>query len=99
ARDDVPFADESWGIDLEAEAAVITDDVPFGTDVAAAGAHIKLLALVNHWSLRHLLPGELAKGFGFYQSKRSPSFSPVAVPPDEIGAAWQDCKVHLPLVS
>ena len=99
ARDDVPFADESWGIDLEAEIAVITDDVPFGTDVAAAGAHIKLLALVNDWSLRNLIPGELAKGFGFYQSKPSTSFSPVAVTPDELGAAWKDCKVHLPLVS
>jgi fumarylacetoacetate (FAA) hydrolase len=99
ARDEVPFADEAWGIDLEAEIAVITDDVPFGTDAAAAGAHIKLLALVNDWSLRNLIPGELAKGFGFYQSKPSTSFSPVAVTPDELGAAWKDCKVHLPLVS
>lgn len=99
ARDDVPFFDEAWGIDLEAEIAVITDDVPMGTGPAAAATHIKLLALVNDWSLRNLIPGELAKGFGFYQSKPSTSFSPVAVTPDELGAAWHDNKVHLPLHS
>jgi fumarylacetoacetate (FAA) hydrolase len=99
ARDDVPFADESWGIDLEAEVAVITDDVPPGTTAAAAGGHIKLVALVNDWSLRGLIPGELAKGFGFYQSKPSTSFSPVAVTPDELGAAWQESRLHLPLLS
>ena len=99
ARDDVPFGDESWGIDLEAELAVITDDVPYGTGADAAGAHIKLLTLVNDWSLRNLIPGELAKGFGFYQSKPSSSFAPVAVTPDELGAAWKDHKVHRPLVS
>jgi fumarylacetoacetate (FAA) hydrolase len=99
ACDDVPFADEAWGIDLEAEIAVITDDVPMGTSAADAGAHIKLLTLVNDWSLRNLIPGELAKGFGFYQSKPSTSFAPVAVTPDELGVAWRDCKVHRPLVS
>jgi fumarylacetoacetate (FAA) hydrolase len=99
ARDDVPFADPAWGIDLEAEIAVITDDVPMGIGATAAGSHIKLLALVNDWSLRNLIPGELAKGFGFYQSKPATAFSPVAVTPDELGSAWQDCKVHLPLVS
>ncbi|HET7809342.1 MAG TPA: fumarylacetoacetate hydrolase family protein [Steroidobacteraceae bacterium] len=99
AHDDAPFADEAWGIDLEAEIAVITDDVPMGTDAAAAPAHIKLLTLVNDWSLRNLIPGELAKGFGFYQSKPATSFAPVAVTPDELGGAWRDCKVHLPLVS
>jgi len=99
ARDEVPFADEAWGIDLEAEIAVITDDVPFGTSAADAGAHIKLLTLVNDWSLRNLIPGELAKGFGFYQSKPATSFAPVAVTPDELGPAWRDCKLHLPLVS
>jgi fumarylacetoacetate (FAA) hydrolase len=99
ARDDVPFADEAWGIDLEAEIAVITDDVPMGTPGAEAGAHIKLLTLVNDWSLRNLIPAELAKGFGFYQSKPSTSFAPVAVTPEELGDAWRDCKVHLPLVS
>ena len=100
ARDDVPFADESWGIDLEAEIAVITDDVPMGTQRRRRPpAHIKLLTLVNDWSLRNLIPGELAKGFGFYQSKPATSFAPVAVTPDELGAAWRDCKVHLPLLS
>jgi fumarylacetoacetate (FAA) hydrolase len=99
AHDDVPFLDESWGIDLEAEVAVITDDVPMATSAAAAASHIKLLALVNDWSLRALIPGELAKGFGFYQSKPATSFSPVAVTPDELGTAWQDSRVHLPLVS
>jgi fumarylacetoacetate (FAA) hydrolase len=99
ARDDVAFVDESWGIDLEAEIAVITDDVPSGTTPDAAGSHIKLLALVNDWSLRALIPGELAKGFGFYQSKPSSSFSPVVVTPDELGAAWRDSRLHLPLLS
>jgi len=99
ARDDVPFGDEAWGIDLEAEIAVITDDVPMGTGTADAAGHIKLLTLVNDWSLRNLIPGELAKGFGFYQSKPATAFAPVAVTPDELGEAWRDCKVHLPLVS
>jgi len=99
ARDDVPFGDEAWGIDLEAEIAVITDDVAMGTTAAAAAPHIKLLTLVNDWSLRNLIPGELAKGFGFYQSKPATAFAPVAVTPDELGDAWRDCKVHLPLLS
>jgi len=99
ARDEVPFGDEAWGIDLEAEIAVITDDVPMGTGVAAAGAHVKLLTLANDWSLRNLIPGELAKGFGFYQSKPATAFAPVAVTPDELGTAWRGHKVHLPLVS
>jgi fumarylacetoacetate (FAA) hydrolase len=99
ARDEVPFLDESWGIDLEAEVAVITDDVAMGTSAQAAASHIKLLVLVNDWSLRGLIPGELAKGFGFYQSKPASSFSPVAVTPDELGTAWRDSRVHLPLVS
>ena len=98
-RDDAPFGSEEWGIDLEAEVAVITDDVPMGTDTAAAATHIKLVALVNDWSLRSLIPGELAKGFGFYQSKPASAFSPVAVTPDELGPAWRDSKLHLPLVS
>jgi fumarylacetoacetate (FAA) hydrolase len=99
ARDNVPFGDTAWGIDLEAEVAVITDDVPMGTGAADAAAHIKLVMLVNDWSLRGLIPGELAKGFGFYQSKPATAFSPVAVTPDELGAAWRDSKVHLPLES
>jgi fumarylacetoacetate (FAA) hydrolase len=98
-RDKVPFGDAAWGIDLEGEVAVITDDVPMGTDAAHAAAHIKLVMLVNDWSLRGLIPGELAKGFGFYQSKPATAFSPVAVTPEELGTAWRDSKVHLPLVS
>lgn len=98
-RDDAPFGDTAWGIDLEAEVAVITDDVPMGTTAADAGAHIKLVMLANDWSLRGLIPGELAKGFGFYQSKPATAFSPVAVTPDELGDAWRDSKVHLPLTS
>ncbi|WP_068828435.1 fumarylacetoacetate hydrolase family protein [Pseudomonas sp. BMS12] len=95
----IQLADEAWGIDLEAELAVITDDVPMGATAAEAGEHIRLLLLVNDVSLRNLIPGELAKGFGFYQSKPSSSFSPVAVTPDELGEAWKDGKVHRPLVS
>ena len=94
---DAPFADADWGIDLEGEVAVVTDDVPMGTDAAKARGHIKLLMLVNDWSLRNLIPEELAKGFGFYQSKPATAFSPVAVTPDELGPAWKDAKVHLPL--
>jgi len=95
---DAPFVSEDWGIDLEAEVAVVTDDVPMSTDPQAARRHIKLLMLVNDWSLRNLIPGELAKGFGFYQSKPATAFSPVAVTPDELGAAWDGAKLHLPLV-
>jgi fumarylacetoacetate (FAA) hydrolase len=95
--DDILLASEEWGIDFEAEVAVITDDVPMGVSPADAGAHIKLLMLVNDVSLRNLIPAELAKGFGFFQSKPASSFSPVAVTPDELGNAWQEGKVHLPL--
>ena len=99
SRDDVPVASEDFGIDLEAEIAVITDDVPMGTRPGEAGGHIVLMALVNDWSLRNLIPGELLKGFGFYQSKPATSFSPVAVTPDELGAAWDGGRVHRPLES
>lgn len=95
----VKLGSEDWGIDLEAEIAVITDDVPMGVDEASAEQHIKLLMLVNDVSLRNLIPVELAKGFGFFQAKPSSSFSPVAVTPDELGDAWEASKVHLPLVS
>jgi fumarylacetoacetate (FAA) hydrolase len=95
----IRVADEAWGIDLEAELAVITDDVPMGVSPAAAAAHIQLLMLVNDVSLRNLIPAELAKGFGFYQSKPSSSFSPVAVTPDELGDSWADGKVRRPLLS
>ncbi|KAB0549002.1 fumarylacetoacetate hydrolase family protein [Pseudomonas argentinensis] len=95
----IRMGDEAWGIDLEAELAVITDDVPMGATPAQAAGHIQLLMLVNDVSLRNLIPGELAKGFGFYQSKPSSSFSPVAVTPDELGDSWRDGRVHRPLVS
>ena len=98
ATADAPFVDADWGIDLEGEVAIVTDDVPMGTDAKQARGHIKLLMLVNDWSLRNLIPEELAKGFGFYQSKPATAFSPVAVTPDELGPAWKDAKVHLPLV-
>ncbi|HKL63612.1 MAG TPA: fumarylacetoacetate hydrolase family protein [Woeseiaceae bacterium] len=96
---DVPAPDEDYGIDMEAETAVITDDVPMGTGADEAAGHIRLLMLVNDVSLRNLIPGELAKGFGFYQSKPSTAFSPVAVTPDELGEAWQDGTIRLPLVT
>ena len=97
-KGDAAFASEDCGIDLEGEVAVITDDVPMGTDAQAARTHIILLMLVNDWSLRNLIPAELAKGFGFYQSKPATAFSPVAVTPDELGKAWDGAKVQLPLV-
>ena len=96
---DIAVADASWGIDFEGEVAVITDDVPMGSSPAEASAKITLLMLVNDVSLRGLIPGELAKGFGFFHSKPASAFSPVAVTPDELGEHWQDNKVHLPLVT
>jgi fumarylacetoacetate (FAA) hydrolase len=96
---DSPFVSEAHGIDMEAEVAVIVDDVPLGIDVLAAREHIKLILLANDWSLRNLIPAELAKGFGFYQSKPATAFSPVAVTPDELGGAWDGGKVSLPLVT
>src|SRR5262245_7997529 len=96
---DIEGVDEAHGIDFEAEVAVVTDDVPMGIDAAGARGHIKLLMLVNDVSLRNLIPAELAKGFGFFQAKPASSFSPVAVTPDELGAAWRDAKLHLPLRS
>ncbi len=99
-REDITFpTTDGWGVDFEAEIAVITDDVPLGVSHDDAGGHIKLLMLVNDVSLRGLIPGELAKGFGFFQSKPSSAFSPVCVTPDELGDVWTENKVHLPLVS
>ena len=95
--EDILIADEAWGIDFEAEVAVIVDDVPMGISEEEAGLHIQLLMLVNDVSLRNLIPGELAKGFGFYQSKPSSAFSQVAVTPDALGDAWSGGKLHLPL--
>ncbi len=98
ARDDIVCASEDFGIDFEAEVAVVTDDVPMGARAAQCAEHIRLLMLVNDVSLRNLIPAELAKGFGFFQSKPASGFSPVAVTPDELGGAWRDGKLHLPLV-
>lgn len=98
-RDSVRMPTEAFGIDLEAEIAVITGDVPMGASPAAAAEQIRLVMLVNDVSLRNLIPAELGKGFGFYQSKPSSAFSPVAVTPDELGDAWAGGKVNLPLLS
>jgi fumarylacetoacetate (FAA) hydrolase len=98
-REPIEAASEDWGIDLEAEVAVITDRVPMGTPAARAGSHIKLVMLVNDVTARALIPDELAKGFGFVHGKPASAFSPVAVTPDELGGAWREHKVHLPLLS
>jgi len=95
----IPLADEAWGCDLEAEIAVITGDLPAGCSAAQAGQAIRLLLLVNDVSLRNLIPNELAKGFGFFQSKPSSAFSPCAVTPDELGSAWDGGRLHRPLRS
>jgi fumarylacetoacetate (FAA) hydrolase len=95
--DDILAADEAWGIDMEGEVAAITGDVPMGATSQRAGAQIHLLMLVNDVSLRNLIPKELEKGFGFFQSKPATAFSPVAVTPDELGSHWREGKVHLPL--
>jgi len=98
-RDDIAMpTDEGWGIDMEGEVAVITGDVPLGVSADEAGDYIRLIMLVNDVSLRGLIPGELAKGFGFFQSKPSSAFSPCAVTPEELGDAWRDGAVHLPLI-
>ncbi len=95
--EDICLAEESWGIDFEAEVAVITNDVPMGIDPETAKAHIQLVMLVNDISLRNVIADELNKGFGFYQSKPSSAFSPVAVTPSSLGSAWEDGKLHLPV--
>jgi fumarylacetoacetate (FAA) hydrolase len=96
-EDDILAADEAFGIDMEGEVAAITGDVPMGVLPAQAAPHIRLLMLVNDVSLRNLIPKELEKGFGFFQSKPATAFSPVAVTPDELGSHWREGKVHLPL--
>ena len=96
-REDIAVAIEAWGIDFEAEVAVIVDDVPMGVSADQARQHIQLVMLVNDVSLRNLIPGELAKGFGFYHAKPSSAFSPVAVTPEALGDAWDGAKLHLPL--
>jgi len=97
--DPIRVSDEAFGIDFEAEIAVITDDVPMGVSASQAGQYIRLFMLVNDVSLRNLIPDELAKGFGFFQAKPSSSFSPVAITPDELGVHWDNERVHLPLYS
>lgn len=96
-RDDIEVQSEDWGIDFEAEVVVVTDDVPAGVTPAQARRHIRLVGLVNDVSLRNLIPAELGKQFGFYQSKPWTSFTPVLATPDELGDAWDGAKLHLPL--
>ncbi len=96
-REPIRMADEAWGIDMEGEIAVVVDDVPAGASVDQAREAIRLVMLVNDVSLRGLIPAELGKGFGFFQSKPSSAFSPVAVTPDELGDAWDGGKLNLPL--
>ena len=98
-RDNIDVVSEDYGIDFEGEVAVITDDVPMACTAEQARNKIRLLMLVNDVSLRGLIPNELAKGFGFFQSKPASAFSPVAVTPDELGNKWHDGRVHLPLLS
>ncbi|MDZ3823143.1 MAG: fumarylacetoacetate hydrolase family protein [Pseudoxanthomonas sp.] len=98
-RDPVRVTSEDHGIDLEAEVLVVTDDVPMAVTPEQAAGHIQLVGLVNDVSLRNLIPAELAKGFGFLQSKPRSALSPVLVTPDELGEAWRGNKVHLPLVT
>ncbi len=98
-REPMLAASEDWGIDFEAEVAVVMGDVPMGVSAQDAANYVRLVMIVNDVSLRKLIPGELAKGFGFFQSKPSSAFSPVAVTPDELGDAWRDAKLHLPLLS
>lgn len=98
-RDPIPVVSEEYGIDFEAEIVVVTDDVPMAANAEQVARHIQLLGLINDVSLRNLIPAELAKGFGFLQSKPRSALSPVLVTPDELGAAWRNCVVHLPLQS
>ncbi|CAM3060718.1 fumarylacetoacetate hydrolase family protein [Moritella viscosa] len=98
-NDNIPLIDPAWGLDFEGEVAVITNDVKQGINSANASDTILLITLVNDVSLRNLIPSELAKGFGFFHSKPSTAFSPVAVTPDELGDAWDGSKLHLPLYS
>lgn len=98
-RDAVIVADEAYGIDLEAEVGVILGDVPMGTRRSEASRYVRLIVILNDVSLRNLTAAELAKGFGFFQSKAWTAFSPVAVTPDELGPAWDGSRVHLPLLA
>lgn len=97
--DDVALADEAWGLDLEAEVAVVLADTPRGVSASRALDHVRLIVLANDWTLRELVPAELAKGFGFFVAKPATSFSPLALTPDELGEHFRDGRVHLPLSS
>ncbi len=97
--DDIPLADPAWGLDFEAELCVVLGDMPQGTDANNAEQYIRLIMLCNDITLRNLIPAELGKGFGFLQSKPATAFAPFAITPDELGDAWQDGRVHLPLIS
>ncbi|KAL0477881.1 yisK [Acrasis kona] len=97
--EDIRHFSEDYGIDFESEVCVVTDDVPMGTTKEEAAKHIKLILICNDVSLRNLIPKELEKGFGFLVSKPSTAFSPFAITPDELGDAWKDGRVHLPLVT
>lgn len=99
AEDDIEVESEEWGIDFESEVAVFTDDVPAGVNAQDALNHIKLISIINDVSLRNLIPSELSKQFGFYQSKPWTTFAPVAVTPDELAEEWKEGKLHLPLLS
>lgn len=99
ANDDIEIENEDWGIDFESEVAVITDDVPAGINSKDALNHIKLITIINDVSLRNLIPNELSKQFGFYQSKPWTTFAPVVVTPDELDGSWNGGKLHLPLNS
>ncbi|MCG8426257.1 MAG: fumarylacetoacetate hydrolase family protein [Chromatiales bacterium] len=96
-KDPVVVPSESFGIDFEAEVTVVTGDIPMGATPEQCAQEIRLIMLVNDVSLRGLIPAELAKGFGFFQSKPASAFSPVAITPDELGDSWKDAKVHRPL--
>jgi fumarylacetoacetate (FAA) hydrolase len=98
-NDEIEAGDEAWGIDFEGEIGVIVDDVPMGISPEAARRHIKLVTILNDVSLRNLIVGELAKGFGFFHGKPATAFAPVAVTPDELGEAWDGARLNLPLVS
>lgn len=95
--DDIPLADLAWGCDFESEVCVVLGDTPQGTTKDEAARHVRLLMIANDVTLRNLIPDELAKGFGFFQSKPATAFSPFALTPDELGVAWQEGRVHLPL--
>jgi len=97
--DDIAMADPSWGIDFESEIGVITDDVAMGASPEQCAEHIQLVTILNDVSLRNLIPGELAKGFGFLQSKPRSALAPVVATPDELGEAWRDSKLHRPLLT